>query len=172
MANERYTRTNQKIYFTGLALEACRKAEAARSANALALIQAEREAAIFHLYGALLGLCHEIAGYYRMPRADVLQVELLLDPRVLETAPSPELSELIELAAQPDSWLAQLMTCYQGLYRPPSEPRESKPDPRLVLIEAVSLQEDEPVLSLEQIEAWRQSLKQLVMRFRETLVEW
>lgn len=172
MANERYTRTNQKIYFTGLALDACRKAEAERPANAMALIQAQREAAIFHLYGALLGLCHEIAGYYRLPGADVSQAELLLDPRVLEEAPSPELSELIELAARPDSWLAQLLTRYQELYLPPSEPRKAKLDPGLALIEAVSLQDEEPLLSLEQIEEWRQALKVLALRFRETLVEW
>ena len=172
MANERYTRTNQKIYFAGLALEACRKAEEARLANALGMIKAEREAAIFHLYGALLGLCHEIAGYYRLPGADVRQAEQLLDPQVLEAAPSPELSELIELALQTDSWLAQLLRCYQALYQPPQEPKVTKVDPRLALIEAVSLEESESELTLEQIEGWRQSLKALTMRFRETLVEW
>lgn len=172
MANERYTRTNQKIYFAGLALEACRKAEAARPANALGIIKAEREAAIFHLYGALLGLCHEIAGYYRLAGPDVRQAEQLLDPQVLAAAPSPELSELIELAKRPDSWLVQLLVSYQALYQPPQELKVAKVDPRLALIEAVSLEQDEPELGLEQIESWRQSLKNLAMRFRETLVEW
>ena len=172
MANERYTRTNQKIYFTGLALDACRQAEVARPANALALIQAQREAAIFHLYGALLGLCHEIAGYYRLPGADVQQVEMLLAPPLLADAPSPELSELIELAARPGSWLAQLLASYQALYLPPSEPKKAKLDPGLALIEAVSLQDEPAVLSLEQIELWRQELKSLALRFREALVEW
>lgn len=172
MANERYTRTNQKIFFAGLALDACRKTELARPANALGMIKAEREAAIFHLYGALLGLCHEIAGYYRLPGADVRQAEQMLDLKVLEAEPCPELSEMIELAARPESWLAQLLACYQGLYQPPQEPKKTKLDPGLALIEAVSLQDDEPELTLEQIESWRQSLKSLAMRFRETLVEW
>lgn len=173
MANERYTRTNQKIYFAGLALEACRKAEATRPANALALIQAEREAALFHLHGALLGLCHEIAGYYRLPGADLPQVELLLDPRVLAQTPCPEFAELIELGAQPQSWLARLLAAYHALYLPPSEPGKAKVDPGLALIEAVSLYDDEDQpLSLEQLEAWRQTLKNLAMRFRETLTEW
>lgn len=172
MANERYTRTNQKIFFAGLALDAWRKTELARPANALGMIKAEREAALFHLYGALLGLCHEIAGYYRLPGADVRQAEQLLDPKVLEAAPCPELSELIELAARPDSWLARLLVCYQELYRPPQEPKKVKLDPGLALIEAVSLQDEEPEVSLEQIESWRQSLKNLATRFRETLVEW
>jgi len=43
-----------------------------------AQVQAEREACLFHLYGALLGLCHEIAGYYRLPQADANAVEQLI----------------------------------------------------------------------------------------------
>ncbi|HAB84244.1 MAG TPA: PasA protein, partial [Pseudomonas sp.] len=62
MAHELYTRTNQKIFFAGLSLESWRKAEETASMNSQGLIQAEREACLFHLYGALLGLCHEIAG--------------------------------------------------------------------------------------------------------------
>ena len=65
-ANELYTRTNQKIYFAGLSLEALGRAEEGKEMNAIALVQAGREAALFHLYGALLGLCHEIAGFYRV----------------------------------------------------------------------------------------------------------
>lgn len=68
MAKEIYTRTNQKIFFAGIALDNWRKAEASSVFNVQALVQAEREAALFHLYGGLLGLCHEIAGYYRMER--------------------------------------------------------------------------------------------------------
>ena len=172
MANERYTRTNQKIYFAGLALEACRKAEAARPANALALIQAEREAAFFHLDGALLGLCPEIAGYSRFPAADLAQVEAFLNQKVLQASPSPELSELMELSAQSQSWLAQLLGLYQQLFMPPREPKVAKVDPRLPVIPALNLQEEEPPLSLEQLEHWRQQLKGLAMRFRETLTEW
>ena len=172
MANERYTRTNQKMYFAGLALEACRKAGATRPANALALIQAEREAAIFHLYGALLGLCHEIAGYYRFPEADLPLVENFLNEKFLQDSPSPELSELIELMAQPQSWLAQLLAAYRELFLPPRQPNFVKVDPRLPVIPTVTLQEAEPELSLEEMESWRQHLKGLAMRFRETLTEW
>ena len=172
MANERYTRTNQKIYFAGLAIDACRKAETARPANALALIQAEREAAIFHLYGALLGLCHEIAGYYRLSEADVPQAEMLLNEKTLQASPCPELSELFELTGKPQSWLAQLLAVYQQLFLPPREPKMVKVDPRLPVIPVVTVQEAEPELSLEQLESWRQHLKGLAMRFREALVEW
>jgi hypothetical protein len=39
------------------------------------------------------------------------------------------------------------------------------------LIVAVSIDEEAPLLSRETLEEWRQSLKQLVLRFRESLTE-
>ncbi|MCY1423096.1 hypothetical protein D9M71_388020 [compost metagenome] len=172
MAQELYTRTNQKLYFAGLALESWRKAEAARPMNAQALVQAEREAALFHLYGAVLGIAHEIAGYYRLPQAGAPRVELLLNKEVLAAAPSPELAELVELAQQPETWLGQLLAAYGALFMPPSEPKKSKVDPTQPLIQAVSLDEEgpEPLGHIE-MEEWRKSLKEMVLRFRSSLTE-
>ena len=172
MAHELYTRTNQKIFYAGLALESWRKAEQAQSLNSLALIQAEREAALFHLYGALLGLCHEIGGYYRLPRAGALRAEQLLSREVLATIAIPELAELVELAEQPETWLAQLLRAYADLFRPPVASKAPKGDVTQPLIQAVSLDEPEaPALSREELESWRQNLKRLVVRFREGLSE-
>ncbi|WP_263141756.1 DUF6586 family protein [Pseudomonas sp. RIT-PI-AD] len=172
MAQELYTRTNQKIYFAGLALESWRKAEGMRPMNAQALFQAEREAALFHLYGALLGLCHEIAGYYRLPEAAASRAEAFLTPAVLAAAPSPELAELVELAQQPETWLARLLAAYQGLFLPLQAPRKTKVDPTLPLIQAVTLEEEvaQP-LTRDELEAWRQALKGLALRYREALSE-
>ncbi|WP_017939226.1 DUF6586 family protein [Zestomonas thermotolerans] len=171
MAHELYTRTNQKIYFAGLALEAWKRAEEGQAMNVPALVQAEREAALFHLYGAVLGLCHEVAGYYRLPQAGVPRVELLLSPAVLEATPTPELAELLELVQQPETWLAQLLAAHAALFQPPRAPKTAKVDPALPLIQSVSLDEEAPPLARETLEEWRQQLKQLVLRFRESLSE-
>ncbi|MGA6104296.1 DUF6586 family protein [Pseudomonas solani] len=171
MAHELYTRTNQKLYFAGLALESWRKAEEGRAINAQALVQAEREAALFHLYGALLGLCHEIAGYYRLPEANAPRPEMLLTADVLAAAPSPELSELVELAQQQETWLAELLVAYGALFLPPQAPKKAKVDPTLPLIEAVSVDDEPPALSRATLEEWRQHLKNLALRFREALSE-
>jgi hypothetical protein len=172
MAQELYTRTNQKIFYAGLSLESWRKAQEGQAMNALALVQAEREAALFHLYGALLGLCHEIAGYYRLPDSNAPRVEQLLSKAVLEAAPSPELAELVELAQQPETWLAQLLSAYAELFQPPQAAKKAKVDPATPLIEAVSLDQEVPPLARETLEAWRQQLASLARRFRETLSEW
>lgn len=172
MAHELYTRTNQKIFYAGLSLESWHKAQAGRAMNAQALIQAEREATLFHLYGALLGLCHEIAGYYRLANSDTSRAEDLLTQAVLDVAPSQELGELVELAQSPDSWLAQLLGAYAELFQPPQAAKKAKLDPSTPLITAVSLDEEIEPLSRETLEIWRQHLKTLAQRFRETLSEW
>ncbi len=172
MALELYTRTNQKIYFAGLALEAWTKAEVTKVANVQAVAQSGREASLFHLYGALLGLCHEIAGYYGLPEASAPRVELFLTSDVLEAAPSPELAELVELAQHSHTWLAQLLEAYQALFQPLRAPKKAKIDPTLALISSVSLDEEEAPLSAAKLEEWRQNLKLLALRFRETLTEY
>ncbi|ALN19997.1 PasA protein [Ectopseudomonas mendocina] len=171
MAKEIYTRTNQKIFFAGIALDNWRKAEASSAFNVQALVQAEREAALFHLYGGLLGVCHEIAGYYRMNDAAPSRVEAFVQQAVLEGSPSPELAELVELAQQRETWLAQLLAAYAELFQPPREERKAKVDPSMPLITAVSVGEEPVEVSLDDIEAWRQQLKALILRFREGLSE-
>ncbi|MOA23408.1 hypothetical protein D3C78_1440270 [compost metagenome] len=175
MANELYTRTNQKLYFAGLALDAWRAAEAAQALNARTQIQAAREGALFHLYGALLGLGHEIAGYYRLPQAGALQLEQLLTRELLDAAPNPQLAELVELAQDRQSWLGQLLGAYHGLFEPPREAKRAKVDPAVALIVAVSEagQDDEAgELALDTLVDWQQQIKRLASRFREGMSEW
>ena len=173
MAHELYTRTNQKIYFAGLSLEALAKAEEGRAMNAQALVQAERESVLFHLYGALLGLCHEIAGFYRLPQANAPRAELILTREVLDSIAIPELAELVELAQNRETWLAKLLLAHADLFQPPRAPRKPKGDVTQPLIVAISLDEEEPVeeLSREELESWRQNLKALAIRFRDGLNE-
>lgn len=173
MAHELYTRTNQKIYFAGLALESLARAEEGRAMNAQAQVQAGRESVLFHLYGALLGLCHEIAGFYRLPQANTARVEQILSREVLDSIAIPELAELVELAQSPQTWLAQLLSAYGELFQPPRAPHKPKGDVTQPLIVAVNLDEEESEqeLSREELESWRQNLKALAIRFRDGLNE-
>ncbi|MGV8918484.1 MAG: DUF6586 family protein [Pseudomonas sp.] len=172
MAHELYTRTNQKIYFAGLSLEALGKAEQSKAMNAQALIQAERESALFHLYGGLLGLCHEIAGFYRLPQANAPRAESLLTKEVLAAIAIPEMAELVELTQNSETWLARLLAAYNALFQPPRAPKKPKGDVTQPMIIAVSVDaEPEPELTREELESWRQQLKGLTVRFREGLSE-
>lgn len=172
MANERYTRTNQKLYFAGVALDFWRKAEAGKAMNWQAQVQAEREACLFHLYGALLGLCHEIAGYYRLPQADASSVDQFLSAGRLAASPSPEMAELVELTQHAETWLAKLLSAYHGLFQPPREIVPVKQDVTMPLITAVTLEDEVQPVSADELEFCRQQLKELALRFRGSLSEW
>lgn len=164
MAQERYTRTNQKLYFTGLAVKALREAESSAALDAPGKAQAEREAALFHLHGAVLGLLQEIAGFYRLTEADAPAVETLL----AIPADCPELAELRQLAARDDSWLSILRLAYAELFVPPQAPRKRSADAAVIV--AVS-QEPAPTLDAATLERWQTELKQLALRFREAMVD-
>jgi len=53
-------RTNQKLYFARLA---CQQAEQTEHVQQ---VQAYREAAVFHLHGAILAFLQELVRYYRL----------------------------------------------------------------------------------------------------------
>jgi hypothetical protein len=58
------------------------------------------------------------------------------------------------------------------LFQPPRAPRKAKGDVTQPLIVAVNLDEQvEPQLSREELESWRQNLKELAVRFRDGLNE-
>lgn len=141
--------------------------------TAQAQVQAGRESVLFHLYGALLGLCHEIAGFYRLPQANAPRAELILTQEMLDHLAIPELAELVELAHNSETWLAKLLAAYAALFQPPRAPHKPKGDVTQPLIMAVNLDEEEPeqALSREDLESWRQNLKALAIRFRDGLNE-
>jgi hypothetical protein len=172
MAHDIYVRTNQKIYFAGLALAAWKRAEEQPTADSLAQIHASREAALFHLYGGALSLCHEVGGYYHLACASAARLEDCLNNEVLAAEPSAELGELHELLRHSETWLAQLNSAYQALFEPPRAPRKAKVDPGLALIHATQLEEGPEPLSRENLESWRQQLKQLALRLREGMSEY
>lgn len=172
MAHEIYVRTNQKVYFAGLALASWKKAETEPSADSQAQIHAARETVLFHLHGALLSLCHEIAGYYHLGCAGADRIDSVLNAQTLAAEPTAELGELHELFGQPDSWLAQLLASYQALLEPPRAPHKAKVDPGLALIQATQLEAEPELLSRECLEDWRQQLKALALRFRESMSEY
>jgi hypothetical protein len=107
-----------------------------------------------------------------LPQASSPRAEDLLTPQVLEAIAIPEVAELVELAQQRETWLAQLLAAYNALFQPPRAPKKPKGDVTQPLIIAVGGDEEEELaLTREEMESWRQQLKGLAIRFREGLSE-
>lgn len=70
-------RTNQKLYFARLSCQHVEQTEHVQQA------QAHREAAVFHLQGALLAFLQELVRYYRLndPTPTLKSIETLMAER-------------------------------------------------------------------------------------------
>ncbi|MCJ8169214.1 DUF6586 family protein [Atopomonas sediminilitoris] len=172
MANEPYTRTNQRIYFTGLVLDQWRQSDRGTPAIQPALEQCLRESALFHLYGATLALGQEIASFYRLPIANEVRVDRLISRTSLQQHPGAELAELVEIMEAEHSWLKALVQHYDALHYPVQPSALSKIDPAVNLISRSGEQVEDVPLSRDTLSEWRDQLKQLVLRLREGLNEW
>lgn len=159
MAKERYTRTNQKMYFAGLAIEQLRQAADTQQGSSLGRVQAEQENALFHLHGAVLALAQEILGYYRFQQADSWTLEQILEAVKQKQLVSPELGELMLLAENNDSnsWLFKLRKHYNLL----SVPNDKE----------APIASDADELNFLKLDQWRKELKILILHFRQSMIE-
>ena len=168
MAKETYSQTNQKLYFVKLALQRLRQAQQSDALQQSALLEASRQEALFHLYGALLSLCQEITEFYAWPEPVQGPLRTLLQPQRLAQYPGPELGELVELNQHPDSWLARLLNAHEALFVAPLKtPRQSIE--RIQAVDLLVTQAEDDILA--ELQQWRQNVQALAVRFRQAMTE-
>lgn len=156
-------RTNQKLYFTRLA---CQQAE---QTDHVQQAQAHREAAVFHLHGALLAFLQELVRYYRLNDLSptLKSIEELMAAR---GQVSPEVTVLQHLSK--DGFLAELKRAYRLCqYAPePSSPQpEDETSSNLIIKVTQTPQAWLPDTAI--LREWHRDLTQLIDGFRNEMVE-
>ena len=156
-------RTNQKLYFARMA---CQQAE---QTDHVQQAQAHREAAVFHLHGALLAFLQELVRYYRLndlsPTLKSID-ELMPAKRQV----SPEVTVLQHLSK--DGFLAELKRAYRLCqYAPePSSPQpEDETSSNLIIKVTQTPQAWLPDTAI--LREWHRDLTQLIDGFRNEMVE-
>ncbi|AOA59402.1 DUF6586 family protein [Acinetobacter larvae] len=156
-------RTNQKLYFARLA---CQQAETLEHKQQA---QANQEAAVFHLQGALQAFLQELVRYYRLqdsaPSLKSIESQLQAKGQV-----SPEITILQRLAQQ--GFIAELQHAHRMcMYAPePSAPQpEQETSSHLIIKVTQSAQAWLPDTKI--IRDWHQALSQLIDGFRNEMVE-
>lgn len=156
-------RTNQKLYFTRLA---CQQAE---QTDHVQQAQAHREAAVFHLHGALLAFLQELVRYYRLndlsPTLKSIEELMATKGQV-----SPEVTVLQHLSK--DGFLAELKRAYRLCqYAPePSSPQpEDETSSNLIIKVTQTPQAWLPDTAI--LREWHCDLTQLIDGFRNEMVE-
>ena len=156
-------RTNQKLYFARLA---CQQAE---QTDHVQQAQAHREAAVFHLQGALLAFLQELVRYYRLNDLSptLKSIEELMAAR---GQVSPEVTVLQHLSK--DGFLAELKRAYRLCqYAPePSSPQpEDETSSNLIIKVTQTPQAWLPDTAI--LREWHRDLTQLIDGFRNEMVE-
>jgi hypothetical protein len=156
-------RTNQKLYFSRLACQQAEQTEHVQQA------QAQREAAVFHLHGAVLAFLQELSRYYRLNDAQptLKSIEELM---AAKGQVSPEITVLQKLAK--DGFIAELKRAYRlSQYAPePSAPEpETETSSNLIIKVTQSPQAWLPDSKI--LREWHRELTELIEGFRNEMVE-
>lgn len=156
-------RTNQKLYFARLACQQAEQTEQVQQA------QAQREAAVFHLNGAVLAFLQELVRYYRLndlnPTLKSIEEHMAAKGQV-----SPEVTVLQRLAKH--GFIAELKRAYRLCqYAPePSAPEpEEETSSNLIIKVTQTPQAWLPDTAI--LREWHRELTQLIDGFRNDMVE-
>ncbi|WP_313659181.1 DUF6586 family protein [Acinetobacter variabilis] len=156
-------RTNQKLYFARLA---CQQAE---QTDHVQQAQAYREAAVFHLHGALLAFLQELVRYYRLndlsPTLKSIEELMAAKGQV-----SPEVTVLQHLSK--DGFLAELKRAYRLCqYAPESSSPQPEDETSSNLIMKVTQTPQAWLPDTAILREWHRDLTQLIDGFRNEMVE-
>lgn len=156
-------RTNQKLYFARLSCQQAEQTEHVQQA------QAHREAAVFHLNGAVLAFLQELVRYYRLNDSNptLKSIEELM---AAKGQISPEVAILEQLSKS--GFIAELKRAYRLCqYTPePSAPEpEQETSSNLIIKVTQSPQAWLPDTKI--LREWHRDLNQLIDGFRNEMVE-
>lgn len=167
-------RTNQKLSFVRLHLDALAQAQNSNAWNKHGLVESYNESVLFHLKGALVAFVREIGERYRLEIEGVSAPEVLQAQLEVTGQEAPELNELVLLAAQPGSWLNQLERAYNACWnasdRAPKPAEEQSRSEIHVMQVNPDHAEDEVLLA--ELRQWFAELETLVDRLRGSMLEW
>jgi hypothetical protein len=156
-------RTNQKLYFARLS---CQQAE---QIEHIQQVQAHREAAVFHLHGAVLAFLQELVRYYRLNDTSptLKSIETLMAEK---GQVSPEISILQQLAR--DGFIAELKRAYRMCqYTPEPSAPEPEDETSSNLIIKVTQTPQAWLPDVKILREWHRDLTQLIDGFRNEMVE-
>ncbi|WOE31223.1 MULTISPECIES: DUF6586 family protein [unclassified Acinetobacter] len=156
-------RTNQKLYFARLSCQQAEQTEHVQHA------QAHREAAVFHLHGAVLAFLQELVRYYRLNDASptFASIETLMADK---GQVSPEVVVLQQLMQ--NGFIGELKRAYRMCqYTPePNAPEpESETSSQLIIKVTQTTQMWLPDTQI--LREWHEKLTQLIDGFRNEMVE-
>lgn len=175
MSNTYLVRTNQKINFARLHLDALAQAHESTAWSKHAEVESYNESVLFHLASAYGAFLREVAEKYRFETERIYSIRDL-DERFDATGQeSPERTELDVLEQDETSWLHKMLSAYDACWKA-RDHVEAKASDTLSLSEIHVVQinpdhaEDADILA--EYRRWLDQFRDLVERLRSDMQEW
>lgn len=172
------SRTNQKLNFARIHLEALTQACSDNGWSKHAQIESYNESVLFHMASAYASLLSEIAERYRLSFVQEARVNYrALEIQMAETGQEcPELRELAVLEENASSWLHKMLAAYEGCWQAEGVVSQSVVDTAKSVSEIHVMQVNpdhtEESAVLQECSAWFEELRTLIARLREGMQEW
>lgn len=175
MSNIYLVRTNQKINFARIHLDALAEAQDSTGWSKHAMIESYNESVLFHLASAYSSFLREVAEKFSFATEAVnslADLEALLESSGQE---SPERSELASLEQNDASWLHKMLAAYHACWQA-ADNHSAVASDKVSISEIHVLQinpdhaEDRDVLA--EYRRWLNEFRSLVERLRSDMQEW
>ncbi|WP_027859125.1 DUF6586 family protein [Marinobacterium jannaschii] len=167
-------RTNQKLNFARLHIEALRGAVDSTGWNKHALIESYNESVLFHLVSAYDAFLREVAELYRLDTEHLQGYRSLVQELEHSGQESPEISEIVKLENDDISWLHKLLAAYEACWHGSDKRQQVTETSSVSEIHVLQVNPDhaEDVDIIAELEGWLVSLRELVERLRNNMQEW
>lgn len=167
-------RTNQKLNFTRIHLEALKSAQASTGWSKHAQIESYNESVLFHMVSAYSAFLKEIAEQYRFNAERISKLKELVEQMEAQGLEAPEVGELQELQFNPRSWLHHLLAAYKGCWRAEDHQQSAAKAESISEIHVMQINPDhaEDADIIKEYQAWFDQLRALIERLRSGMQEW
>jgi len=167
-------RTNQKLNFARLHIDALKGAVDSTGWNKHALIESYNESVLFHLVSAYDAFLREIAELYRLDTEHLKGYRSLVQELESSGQESPEIGEIVKLEADELSWLHKLLAAYEACWHGSDQRSAVTATSSVSEIHVLQVNPDhaEDADIIVELENWLISLRELVERLRSGMQEW
>ncbi len=175
MSNIYLVRTNQKINFARIHMDALAAAHSSTGWSKHAVIESYNESVLFHLASAYSAFLREVAEKYRFKPSEVNCLEDLEAMFEASGQESPERSELNLLEQNSNSWLHKMQAAYYACWQASDKLQEApKANSSVSEIHVIQINPDhsEDADILAEYQSWLDSFRSLVERLRSDMQEW
>jgi len=167
-------RTNQKLNFARIHLDALRDGCQSNGWNKHILIESYNESVLFHLASAYDAFLHEIAERYNLDTSHITSYRTLAEDMELSGQECPELAELSVLEADNSSWLHKMVRAYEACWRATdrSAPVSAASSVSEIHVAQVNPAHTDESEILKEYQHWFDALRDLIDRQRSGMQEW